>query len=129
MHAIKGHELHISAPDRPGHLAEVSGRCRDAGVDILGISAYHRDGTAVMVLHTNNPFKAADVMTGLHVTWQEVIVIDCPAHLGVLHEISATLAAAGINILYCYGSVGQGESAKLIMDTSNNDRAIETLMR
>ncbi len=129
MNVIKGHELHVSAPDRVGLLADVSGRCRDAGVDILGISAYRREGTAFIVLHTNNPFKASDVMTDLRVVWQEVLVIDCPAQLGVLHEISAKLSSAGINILYCYGTVGNGQAAKLVMDTTHNDRAIETLTR
>jgi len=129
MNVVKGHELHVSAPDQVGLLSNIAGRCRDAGVDILGICAYRRDSTAWIVLHTSNPFKAAEMMTDLRVIWQEVIVIECPGRIGMLHEIAGKLSAAGINILYCYGTVGEGQNTKLVMDTTHNDRAIETLTR
>lgn len=129
MKIIKGHELHLSAPDQVGLLATVAGRCRDAGINILGICAYRREGTAWFVLHTDNPTRAAEILSDMHVIWQEVLVIDCPSGVGTLAGIAEKLAAAGINILYCYGTVSEGPLAKIVMDTSHNDRALEILTR
>jgi len=127
MKVIKGHELHLCAPDQVGLLATVAGRCRDAGINILGISAYRRDNNAWFVLHTDDPFRAAEVLGDMHVIWQEVLIIDCPAAVGTLAGIAEKLASAGINILYCYGTVSDAPVAKIVMDTSHNERALAIL--
>ncbi len=129
MKVIKGHELHLCAPDEVGLLATVAGRCRDAGIDILGISAYRRDNNAWFVLHTNDPYKAAEALADLRVIWQEVLIVDCPTEMGMLAGIAEKLASAGINILYCYGTACDSPVAKLVMDTSHNDRALEVLTK
>lgn len=117
----------MCAPDQVGLLAAVAGRCREAGINILGISAYRRDNNAWFVLHTDDPFRAAELLGEMHVIWQEVLIIDCPAGVGTLAAIAEKLASAGINILYCYGTVSDAPIAKIVMDTSHNDRALEVL--
>ena len=129
MRVYKANELHVSAPDQIGLLAKVSVRCRDAGIDILGVTAYRRDNLAWFVLHTTNPVKAAEVLADMNVIWQEVLVLECEPGIGVLAKIAEKISAAGTNILYCYGSVGNGDMTRLFIDTTHNDRALEALSR
>jgi len=127
MNVTKGNDLHISAPDRVGLLADVAGRLKSQGINILGISAYHRDKVAWLIMHTSDPVKTADILRDFTVKWQEVLVIECPTGVGSLAQIAGKLSAAGINILYSYGSVGDDAMARLIVDTANNDKALELL--
>jgi len=127
MKVIKGHELFVSAPDRVGLLADIAGKCADNAINILGICAAQREGTAGIYLHTDDPFRAAEVLNELHTVWQEVIIVDCPSTMGTLRNIAQKLADAHINMLYCYATVSEGPTAKLIMDTTHNDRALEVL--
>jgi hypothetical protein len=127
MKVIKGHELFVSAPDRVGLLADVTTKCADNAINILGICASKRENTAGIYLHTDDPFRAAEALSEMHIVWQEVVVVECPSTMGTLKGIAQKLADAHINMLYCYATVGEGPTAKLIMDTSHNDRALEVL--
>jgi hypothetical protein len=124
---VKSHDLRVSAPDRVGLLAEVAGRCKEAGINILGICAYQRDNNAHLVLHTSDAIRTAQICADMSVIWQEVIEIECEAGIGVLAEIAGKLAQVGINIIYCYATAGDAPRARLVMDTTHNDRAMETL--
>ncbi len=123
----KSHDLLVCAPDRVGLLADVAGRCKDAGIDILGICAYQRDNNAHLVLHTSDPANTARICADMSVIWQEVIEVQCEAGIGVLADIAKKLAEVGINIIYCYATVADAPMARLVMDTTHNDRALETL--
>jgi len=113
-----------------GSCRLVGGRCRplkDAGIDILGICAYQRDNNAHLVLHTSDPANTARICADMSVIWQEVIEVQCEAGIGVLADIAKKLAEVGINIIYCYATVADAPMARLVMDTTHNDRALETL--
>jgi len=127
MNVCKSHDLIVSAPDRVGLLGEIAGRCKDVGVNILGVCAYRRGDTAHVVLHTSDPAQTAKLLADMSVVWQEVLVVSCETHVGILADIGRKLAEVGINILFCYGTAMDTPTAALIMDTTHNDRALEAL--
>ncbi len=59
---------------------------------------------------------------------EEVLALELENKPGVLGKMASRLKEKKVNLLYCYGTVGQASSsARFIMKAENNDQAIEAL--
>ncbi|MBL7131829.1 MAG: ACT domain-containing protein [Candidatus Omnitrophica bacterium] len=121
-------ELVVSADNKVGMLAEVSGIIADAGVNITAISAYAMAEKAIFRIVTSDNNKAENVLIqkGFNVEESEVVAVNLPDEVGQAKEIANKIKQAGINLDYIYGStcgcadtqalmvIGSKENAKIV---------------
>ena len=75
----------------------------------------------------NRKAKKALKALGFQVRTTEVLTILMDDRIGAGAEIGALLANAIIDVEYCYGSTSGTGKALLIIKTSNNKKALDTL--
>jgi hypothetical protein len=98
-------DLVIEVENQPGALADVAKAISDAGVNIAAATCLGNGGTAE--LHILVPHAAAAkhalAISQLAVTRErEVVVVEVDDRPGVLADLAAKIAAAGINLDLVY---------------------------
>ncbi len=126
----KVEQLIVSTEDRVGMLSELTQVITEANVNIEAITAYSWEGKAIFYLVTSDNAKVIPTLKDKE--WQveetEAIRIDLENEIGVLNQIGTKLKSAGVNLLYCYGSVSEGNSpCRLILKAEDNDKALIVL--
>ena len=124
-------QLIVTTEDKVGMLSEVSQAITEADVNIEAINAYGLEGKAKFYLITSENQKAIPALKtkGWQVEEEEAVRIDLENKVGALSEIGAKLKSAGVNLLYCYGTVSEGTSpCQFILKAEDNDKAIEVLV-
>jgi len=127
---IKISQLVITTEDKAGMLSEVSQAISEADVNIEAINAHGLEGKAKFYIITSENQKVIPALKtkGWQVEEEEVVRIDLENKIGALSQIGAKLKSAGVNLLYCYGTVSEGTSpCRFILKAEDNDKAIETL--
>jgi hypothetical protein len=125
-------QLMLTLPARVGLLAEVSNVLHDAGLDIVAIDAYEREGTGTFLLVTDDQDRARDALAALGgaVVEQPAVAVELANETGALAEAAGRIADAGVNIEYVYGSAAQealGPTAVLIFRTTDDAKVAELL--
>lgn len=122
-------ELRVLTPNEPGILGRVLGTMANAGVNLKALSARAEDERGIFLLLTSDNEKAEKCLKalGYEVSSHTVLTVVIDDRIGAGAEIGALLGNAVIDIAYCYGSsVGTGR-ALLVIRTSDNKKALETL--
>ena len=91
----------MSVPDKAGVAADVLGRLRDAGVDLIAFSGFPRGRKAQLDFVVTDPraFKAAVKGTRLKVTGpKSCFVITGEDRAGAVADVLGTLARENINV-------------------------------
>jgi prephenate dehydratase len=91
----------MSVPDKPGVAAEVLGRVRDAGIDLLAFSGFPRRRGAQLDFVVTDPraFKAAVKGARLKIAGPKTcFVISGEDRPGAVADVLATLARENINV-------------------------------
>ncbi len=80
---------------------------------------------------TNSHAKAKRVIAkmGTVVHEEDVIAVEVPNKVGQLENISKTVAGAGIDILFVYGSPGKGRTGTLVLKTLNDKKALALIRK
>lgn len=122
-------ELVAKTPNEPGILGRVLGTLANAGVNLKGLQAMAYNDSGLFRLITSDPNKAEKALKtmGYSVEKNKVISVLIEDRIGAGAEIGALLGNAVIDILYCYGTSSAKGSALLILNTSNNKKALRTL--
>jgi hypothetical protein len=125
-------QLMLTLPARVGLLAEVSKALQGAGIDIVALDAYEREGEGTFLLVTDDQDRARTALDSLggKVVEQPAVAIELANEPGALADAAGRIAAAGINIEYVYGSAAQealGPTAVLIFRTTDDARVAELL--
>ena len=124
-------QIVITAEDRPGMLSTVTQLIAGENINIEAIKAFvDSKGKANFYIVTADNQKALSVLGsgGLLGREEEVLALELENKPGVLGKMASRLKEKKVNLLYCYGTVGQaGGSARFIMKAENNDQAIEAL--
>jgi hypothetical protein len=119
-------EKHIFVQDKDsvGRLAEITGRLKDAGVNIYSLVGYVEAGQASFILGTSDNAKALKALKGSvkFLGETQVLVVKVPDKVGTLHGIASKIAAAGISIGWACATTTGGEAA-LVFSTSDNAKA------
>lgn len=131
MDAYKAKELVIIHPDKLGVGANVYGVVSDAGVNLQAICGYTTGKQAVltMVAENNPKAKRALKKAGVSVDERAVVCVSVPNQKGIFQKISKCLADGGINIDYAYASVGAKTKALVVLQTSDDPKAISELKK
>lgn len=131
MPAVKKQkQLSVFFSNRPGELSRMCGVLREGKVNMLGLSVHDAVDHCLIRIIADNPTKASLLLEReeWHITEQEVLVVELMNAPGALGEVCRKLAQADINISYAYATaVEGGETTKMIIQTEDNDRALETL--
>lgn len=118
-------QIAATIPARIGLLADVCEALREASVNVTSISAYERDGIGKFLLVTSNNAEAMKALSRLNADFVEkpVLEVELPNEPGALEEAARTMAEAGINVEYCYGTVSGG-TALVVFRTSDDRKAL-----
>jgi hypothetical protein len=122
-------ELSVITPNEPGILGRVLGTLANAGVNLKALNAYSEDDKGVFLLVTSDNKKAQKCLKilGYEVKSNPVVTVLIEDRIGAGAEVGALLGNAIIDVEYCYGSSAGLGKALLIIKTSNNKKAVETL--
>lgn len=122
-------QLVCSTQARIGLLADIAEALRDAGVNIMAMSAYERDGEAKFLMVTSDNEKATGAICGVgaDVRQKSVVLVDMPNTPGALEVASRKIADAGINIEYVYGTAGAADMATVVFKTADDEQAVRLI--
>jgi len=124
MEKIK--ELFVVVENRPGALGELLGHLSKEKINIEAIGIF-QDVAKLSVSDLDLAAKAL-ARAKYQVEVREVLRIDLDNKPGSFAFVVSRLANAGLNIEYCYGTVGKGQkSAAVIIDVADLDRAMSLL--
>lgn len=123
-------QLAIFLENRPGTLARLCQALNQAKINIDAISTGDTVDHNVVRLLVRDTKKALRIFEehGSLVVETEVLVVDADNKPGGLAEIAEALAAAKINIEYCYGSTSSvSKQGSLVLRVSNSRKALKVL--
>lgn len=124
MEKIK--ELFVVVDNRPGALGELLGHLAQETINIEAIGLF-QDVAKLSVSDFGRAMKALSKHR-YQVETREVLRLDLDNKPGSFAFIATRLGSAGINIDYCYATVGKGQNnAGVILDVENLDRAMSVL--
>ena len=123
-------QLAIFLDNRPGTLARLADALAEAKINIYAISTSDTVDHSVIRLVVSDYLKALHVFEehGTLVVEDDVLMIDGSNKPGELARIARKLAAAKVNIEYCYSATpGDAKKGLLILRVSNPAKALKVL--
>lgn len=130
---IKGREIAVSVVSEVGALARILSFLVNHGINVEAIAGYSNrigDQGEVIFMTDNNPIAIRELVSNgyVNIGERDVIVVELENRPGTLKNISEVLAGNDININYIYCTTcSKGCPAKIVLSTSDNDRAFEML--
>jgi len=128
--ARAGKQLLVETPDKMGMLAKVTNAIAEAGVSIITICAFGKEGQAHFMLLTSNNAEATAALKPLNVSIkeEEVVLVDLGDKVGSAGEMGEKLAKARVNLEYIYGTTSaSGNACLLVLKANDNNKAIEAI--
>ena len=122
-------QLHITVNDAVGKLAEITGKIKDAGVNIFSLAAWTESGIGHLMTVTDDNDKACGALSDLPKSCQQddAVYVKVPHKAGGLNAVAGKLADAGINIQFVYATTAEPGEAGVILVTSDNAKVAEIL--
>lgn len=129
-------EITVKTPNKVGMLAEVAAAIAEKGVNITGINAYAAEGDAFFRLITADNARAAEALKakGFLAQEKDVVVVPLADRAGAAKDMGAKLKAAGIDIVYIYGTTCLCEDkcdpsckCQIVFNSKDNKKALEAL--
>lgn len=121
-------EIVVTVVNKIGVLADMSKLLAESGVNIEAVAGYAVNKEAKIMLVTNDSLRAIGALKKSGYTSikeNEVVVIELEDKPGALKNITARLAAEGIDINQIYGTTCSGGCpAKLVISTTDNEKAL-----
>lgn len=119
-------ELFVVVENRPGALGELLGHLAKEKINIEAIGLF-QDLAKLSVSDVDRAMKALQ-QGKYQVEVREVLRLNLDNKPGAFAFVASRLGAAGINIDYCYGTVGKGQKgAAVVVDVEDLDRAMTVL--
>ena len=123
-------QLAIFLDNRPGMLARVADALAEAKINIYAITTSDTIDHAVIRMVVSDYRKAMHVFEehGTLVVDDDVVVVEGSNKPGELANLARKLAAAKINIEYCYSATPQeAKKGLMVMRVSNPVKALKVL--
>ena len=128
---ILGEEIIIETGNKVGLLADIAMALSNEGVNIEAASGYEVAKTATLMLVTNANLRIVGMLKKKKyksVREAEVILVDLENKPGALKVVTTELTKAKIDIKHLYvTSPSNGHSSKMVILTSDNERAMAVL--
>ena len=115
--------------DEVGRLAQVTDQIKQAGVNILALSAWIEEGQGHLLVVGSDPDKCCNAISKVvdKCEWDEVVFAEVQNEVGALNAIARKLAEANIQIDKVYATCGKAGQAMIVLKTSDNAKAAEIL--
>lgn len=130
---VRGKEISVVVINEIGALARITSFLVNHGINVEAIAGYSNNvgDQAELIFITDNNLAAINELESngyRDVRENDVIIVELDNRPGALKNISERLAQNGINISYIYCTTCAGKCpAKIILSTSNNNKASELL--
>ena len=119
-------EIFVVLENKPSTLGDLCGCLSENNINIEAIGLF-QDSAKLYVKNIN---KAIKILTKYNsvIETREVLRVDLEHRPGALADVATLLGNKGINIEYCYGTLGtRANTISVIMDVSDIDRALKIL--
>ncbi len=129
----RGKEIAVLVVNEVGALSRILSFLVNHGINVEAIAGYSNrigDQGEVIFITNNNPIAIRELVSNgyVNIGERDVIVVELENRPGTLKNISEVLAGNEININYIYCTTcSKGCPAKIVLSTSDNDRAFEIL--
>jgi hypothetical protein len=119
----------VFLPNVPGALSKFVELFANEGVNIIGIASEIRDDSGIVRVAVDADRKVSHLLTGAGFTTIEtsMISLELPDKPGQLLELTRALSERNINITTVYGTSVGGANARLLMNASDAEKALEVL--
>lgn len=127
-----GEEIIITTKNKVGLLADIATMLANQGVNVEAASGYESNGSAILRLVTNaNLGIVAELRAKKYksVKEAEVVLVELSNKPGTLKVVTTELGKNKIDIkcLYVTSSSGGGSSSRIVLSTSDNEKAMALL--
>ena len=129
FNARHGKGMVVRTPSKIGALAEFSKVVAETDVRILAMSTWVEDTEAVIRLICDDTPRTMEVLrdNGYDPQDREVVLVDATYQPGILRHLTETLANENIDIFHLFASAIDKNECVAVLNSSDNDRAIELL--
>lgn len=128
-----GEELVISVKNKIGLLAEISEILANRGINIESALGYESGKTAKLMLVTTANIAIISELKRKYksVKETEVVMVELEDKPGAMKVVTTELKQAKIDIAYLYvtSPSSQGGSSRMVLQTSNNEKAMALLSK
>lgn len=128
-----GKQIVVTVANKIGILADMSKMVADHGINVEAVAGYAINNEAKIMFLTSDNQRVTDALKKAgysSIKEEEVVVVELENKAGALKNITAELVAQGIDIKQVYGTAcAAGCPAKIILSTSNNDKALVALKK
>lgn len=119
-------EIFVVLENKPSTLGDLCSSLSENNISIEAIGLF-QDTAKLYVKNIDKAMKILDKYNYATET-RDVLRVDLEHRPGALAEVATLLGNKGINIEYCYGTLGsRGNTLSVIMDVSDIARALEIL--
>ena len=124
-------QISLFSENKPGRLANIADKFRDAGVNIRAFTIAEAGDFGIIRMVVDKPDLAHEVLhdTGFTVSETNVLGVAMEDVPGGLAKIADVLGKENINIDYAYAFVTKTEKALLILRVNDIKAAISVLER
>jgi hypothetical protein len=125
-----GEEIVITTSNKVGILADISAMLSNEGVNIEAIVGYENGKSAKVMLITNANLKIVDALRKKKyksVKETEVVLVDLENKPGALKVVTTELKTNKIDIRYVYVTTSAGGWSRMVLETSDNEKAMALL--
>ena len=125
-------QLSVCLENKPGAMAKMGDVLRRAKVSLVAISVVDSADVGIVRMIVDNTARAGMALTraGMKPLRQSVLALSLPNKPGALADAAATLAKAGVNINYLYGTAPRGaEQAMAILGVDDLKAALAAVER
>lgn len=122
-------QLSVFIENRHGRLGEVLDVLKENNVNILSLSLADTTEYGLLRLIVNEPAVGKEKLLekGFSSMLTDVLVVKIPHKAGSLQQFLKYIADKNVNVEYMYGLSIDGESASVVMKTSDPKKAEEVL--
>jgi hypothetical protein len=124
-------QISLFSENKPGRLANIADKFRDAGVNIRAFTIAEAGDFGIIRMVVDKPDLAHEVLhdTGSTVSETNVLGVEMEDIPGGLAKIADVLGKEDINIDYAYAFVTKTEKALLILRVNDIKAAVSVLER
>ena len=124
-------QISLFSENKPGRLANIADKFRDAGVNIRAFTIAEAGDFGIIRMVVDKPDLAHEVLhdSGFTVSETNVLGVEMEDVPGGLAKIADVLGKENINIDYAYAFVTKTEKALLILRVSDIKAAVNALER
>ncbi len=122
-------QISVFIENREGRLGEVLGVLKDSNVDIQSLSLADTSDYGLLRIIVDKPEEGSKALKekGFSAMVSDVLILEIKHEVGSLQKLMEKIANAGVNIEYMYGLSLHGETASIIIKTSNPQKVEEII--